>query len=328
MEWGIMKRTALSLVLCAAFAGMIVGCDHGVEPAAMAAESIDESQAIVEQHDDYSISWLVEPSGRLGAMVRTEGGAIVDDGVSGKLVVRPLSGAGQKSDHLLEPRGGVLRADIGKLEADLTEVGYSLDVNGKKVEGVLHVPAGGTPELIQSAKAALDAKVAADAKGPHGGLVQVVGDDTVEIVAHKESGELRVYILDADLKPVLVGDRKVQVALVGESSQLIRLEPRPDKHYFVAKVRGAVEPVKVTVVIHEHDHVHVALCGYHHGHVVHVGHHHHRPVAIFVVADWHDHDHWEHDHWGHHDKVDVKIKMKHKHKKHGHGGGHVHVKIH
>jgi hypothetical protein len=325
-----MKRTALSLVLCAAFASMTAGCDHGVEPAAMAAESMDESLAIVEQHDDYSVSWLVEPSGRLSAMVRTEGGAIVDDGVSGKVAVRPLTAGAPKSDHLLEPSGGVLRADIGKLEADLTEVGYSLDVKGKKVEGTLHVPVGGTPALVESAKVALDSKVAADAKGPHGGLVQVVGDDTVEIVANKESGELRVYVLDANLKPVLVGDRKVEVALVGESSQLIHLEPRPDKRYFVAKVHGTVEPVKVTVVIHEHDHVHVALCGYRHGHVVDVGHHHHHPVAVFVVTDWDvfvvddDHD-WEHDH---HDHIDIKIKGKHKHK-HGHGGGgHVHVKIH
>src|SRR5258708_831474 len=77
----------------------------------------------------------------------------------------------------------------------------------------LHLPPGGTAELVAGAKAA--AQVNVDAKaGPHGGVIQVVGNERFEVVANESTGEARVYLLDPDLKVVAIGDRKITLGVV------------------------------------------------------------------------------------------------------------------
>ena len=69
--------------------------------------------------------------------------------------------------------------------------------------GALHVPAGGTKELVLTARTAATKDNYKGQKGPNGGVVQRVGDDVVEIVGDKGTGQVRVYALDATLKPII-----------------------------------------------------------------------------------------------------------------------------
>ncbi len=89
-----------------------------------------------------------------------------------------------------------------KLEADLTEVKYNIVVAGKPWNGTLHLPSGGTKVIVEGARKAEKRPIPPGKTGPNGGVIQVVGDDTIEVVADKASGQVRVYVLDADLKPV------------------------------------------------------------------------------------------------------------------------------
>ncbi len=55
----------------------------------------------------------------------------------------------------------------------------------------MHLPAGGTKELDENAKEATKIKIPVGQKGPNGGVLQVVGDDVVEVVAGKKNGAVR-----------------------------------------------------------------------------------------------------------------------------------------
>ncbi|WP_437837710.1 hypothetical protein [Sorangium sp. So ce1153] len=293
------------------------------------AESIEDNWALTEQHEPGSVVMTVAQDGQVTVLVKDRDGKPIEEGVSGnvKVKVPGKEGAPVTAELVPEPKsGGVLLAKIPPLEDDLTEVNYEFNVKGAPFKGVLHVPRGGTRELHEKAKEN-DAHKLDGMKGPNGGVLQPVGDDIVEIVADKDSGDLRVYVLDLNLKPVPIGDREIKLAVQTASGpDVIVLAPGPDRLYFAGKLNVKVNPTKITVVVKEGGHTDVVLCGYHPGSVIVVG-----PsapvITILVATGWavkvdvkptvivHDDDD---------DDGRVIIVHKHKHRHKHKGKGHWH----
>jgi hypothetical protein len=331
----------LAVALAAPLA--VTGCGSKEAPAAeVTAENIaDANQATVaEKHDNGEVVWSVAPDGQVKALVKAPDGKPVDKNVTGTLTVKA---AGEKDAVPVtvpltpDPKTGLMVAVVPKLEADITEVKYDLKADGKPIKGALHVPPGGTSELVLNAKASADAKLPEGKKGPNGGVIQVVGDDTIEVVADKGSSKVRVYFLDADLKPVkVVPEKTVTVAIVTESGpDTVILAPDPGGLYFTGKLNVVnVHPVKLSVGVKHKGVSKVVLVGYNPGVVVVVGAS--APAPIFWVnAGWdvvvkpavvkpvvviHDDDDDDDDHHHWHGKGKSKIHIK--------GKKGVHIKIH
>jgi hypothetical protein len=283
------------------------------------ADSYPDDKLVIEQHGKTTVGLHVTPSGDVYAAVKQDGKPVSPDDVEGKVTARALDGKAEPIARTLAPRKDALRADIDRLEAPITELHYALKVKDEPVEGVLFVPKAGTEELIDEGNVARKSKIKMGTKGPHGGAVQVVDDRVIEIVGKKGGGEVRVYYLDDDLKPVKIeAKEKVKLAFYAGHSAFVELEPGDEDAYFVGKVDLVSDPTEVTVVIEDGPHVHVALCGYEPGHVVVVGPH--APVVgIYVVDRW--------------DVVVVEPGIvihegKGKWKHGGHGHGHVNIHIH
>jgi hypothetical protein len=294
------------------------------------AESMPEQGVITEQHDSASVTWSVARDGQVKALVKTPDGKPIQTGVTGTIIVK---GEGPEATPVElplvpDPKTGMLIGLLPKqLDADVTEMDYELKINGKPVQGTLHIPPGGTAELEANAKVA--AKVTLpEGKGPNGGVVQVVGEDVVEIVADKSSGNVRLYVLDDGLKPVKIEDRKVKVAFVSpEGPDTIVLAPDPGGLYFTGKMRVIAPPRKITVALTYRGETDVVLCGYRPGAVVMVG-----AAApsfgVLVDVSWgvavaapvivvDGHHHWK-----------GKGKGKGKGKWKGRRGGDVHIHVH
>lgn len=252
------------------------------------AENIADQDVVAEQHDTGTVVWSMTPEGQVRALVKGPDGKPIEEGVTGTLSVKTSPDAEPVKVDLKpeENTGGVLAATLPKLEADLTEVSYDIKVGDKPIKGALHVPKGGTPELVAAAKVTAEAKLDGK-KGPNGGIVQVVGDDTVEIVADKTSGKVRVYLLDDELKAEPIKERKLKVklALSGGAAETVELLPDPKGLYFEGKVKVKINPTKITIVIVDNGVAHAALCGWHPGVIIVVG-----PsapvIGIFVAVKW------------------------------------------
>jgi hypothetical protein len=247
-------------------------------------EGVEAQAALIEQHDAAALVFAVDPNGQVKLTVKGTDGKPIDKGVSGTLTVK---GEDPKAEPIKvalvpDPKTGVLSAAIPELVDDLTEVKYDLVVNDKPIKGTMHVPSGGTKELEENAKATVESKVAPGTKGPNGGIVQVVGDDIVEIVAGKKSGAIRVYMLDPDLKPIPIGSHKVKLAFVNEKGpETVVLAPDPGGQYFVGKMKLIANPIKITIAITYQNHTEVVLCNHHPGSVIVVGPS--APVIIILV---------------------------------------------
>jgi hypothetical protein len=280
-------------------------------------ESIEgKEDTITEVQPEGKVTWYVGPDGQVKAQVKTS------DGKPAENLAGTLNWKGPTTEAKLtmtpDPKTGMLTASGPKLAGDLTEIKYSLTVNGKPWSGAIDVPEGGTKDLVSGAKKAAKKDVLKGKKGPNGGVIQVVGDDVVEIVADKGTGQVRVYVLDADLKPVKVGDRKIKLGLVGGATEVVVLNPSPDGLYCFGKLGSKVDPVKITIAVTLKDHCDVVLVGWAPDvEVVVFG----PPLISILVVDLH---------WG----FDVKIKVigddddwhwhghGHGHGHHGHGHGH------
>jgi hypothetical protein len=121
--------------------------------------------------------------------------------------------------------------------------------------------------------------------GPNGGVLEVVGNDTVEVVADKSSGQVRVYMLDASYKPIPIGARRVTLGFVGPDDETLALAPEPGGMYFTSSLPTRVDPVEMTVAVENDGQVNAALWGYEPGGVIVVG-----PAAptvhLFVATNW------------------------------------------
>lgn len=92
---------------------------------------------------------------------------------------------------------------------------------------MIHVPVGGTAALVASAKVTAEAKLPDETAGPHGGTIQIVGDDRLEMVAEADTGRTRVFVLDVNLQPVTIETRTLRMGFVAERSELVTFVPAP-----------------------------------------------------------------------------------------------------
>ncbi len=263
--------------------------DEAAKPE-ITAESAAAEEAITEQHEPATVSWVVAPEGKLKARFKAADGAPLGTSVTGSVTVKPLQADAKPVTAKLvyDTEAGVHTAEFPALNADLTEVSYDVSVKGKPIKGALHVPRGGTRELVATAKVSADVKLPEGKKGPNGGVIQVVGDDVIEVVADVKSGETRVYVLDDDFKPIPVGKRKVKLAVVGSAPETVELAAEPKGLYFTGKLTVVkTNPHRLTVVLtgERSPEPIVVLCGYHPGTIVVVG-----PgaptIGLFVAVGW------------------------------------------
>ena len=321
----IKLRAACLLAVACAASTALCACKAKTEAAAESAESMeatvtaesigDEDAIITEQHDNATVVWNVSADGQVKALVKSPDGKPIDKDVSGTVTWK---GSGPDDTPVELPlvfdaQAGMLVGTIPKLEGDLTELEYNIQVEGKPVAGTLHLPAGGTKELVLHAKASADIDIPEGKVGPNGGVIQVVGEDRIELVADEATGDVRVYVLDADFNPVQIEDRTIKLAIVGEAPETIVLVPDPGGLYFTGHMRAAVDPVRVTVAVgRPHVHTHVAVVGWHPGAVLVVGARAPR-VRFRVAGGWH----------GHAKVVGPKVEI---HEPHPHADVKIHIK--
>ena len=169
------------------------GCNRNKGDQATAdPQAMDPSAALVEERDEGKLEWIVTADGQVRVKVTVNDGSA--PALTGSLLLDGQS-------YPMTADGASLGASIPKLGADLTTIAYSLKVGEATWDGALHVPQGGTKELV----AAPAVTIPEGAKGPHGGVLDVVGDQRVEMVVDPKTNEVRVYLLDDKLQPIPVG---------------------------------------------------------------------------------------------------------------------------
>jgi hypothetical protein len=263
---------------------------------ATTAEATDQSaDAVIEENDAGSITWSVTPEGKVVAALKSPDGKPITKDVAGQLTWRVPSGDASVP-AALDEKSGLVTASGPKLDDDLTQIDYALTVAGQPWTGTLQVPKGGTKALADDAKLAAASAPPADKKGPNGGVIQVVGNDRIEIVADKAGGQVRVYVLDADFHPVAVGDRKIKLALAGDAPEVVILTPEPKGLYCSGKLVSKADPTRITVSVTVKDETHATIVGLAPGAHLVVGAR--APRVRILVATWGPPD------------VDVKVKVK------------------
>ena len=220
------------------------------------------AEALVEEHDEGSVAWRIDTDGQVKAAVTASSGARIKQDVGGALVYKLESGEPRTVPLVVDAKTGLLVAAGPKLEADLTEVSYTITVSGKPWSGVLHVPVGGTAALVASAKVTAEAKLPDETVGPHGGTIQIVGDDRLEMVADADTGETRVFVLDVNLQPVTLETRTLRMGFVAARSELVTFAPAPGGLYFVGRIGAAINPLQITVALGFGGAMHAAIWGY------------------------------------------------------------------
>jgi len=261
------------LVVCAVALALAGGCSKKNKDA----ENDDRQSnvegaagaAFVEQFERGSVAWNVKANGQVLARIEDDGGKDISKDVKGSIAW--TEGNDTRTANLEWDND--VKALVAKgppLEQDLTELRYTLISEGEPVAGALHVPANGTAELNADANVA--AKVSVEgAVPPHGGVIQVVGDDRLEIVADDDSDEVRVYLLDASWQPVAIVDRKITIAVGGPKPEVVVFTPAPGGVYFVGHWHVVGEPPRLTVCVKRPKLVRVAIVGWHPGVKIHVG---------------------------------------------------------
>ncbi len=286
----ISRGSLLALTLFSTVSiGGLPACGKKAPAPEVTEESATAEGTLTEQHPAATVTWLITPDGKVQARVKAADGTPIDKNVTGTVTAKPLKKVERPVTATLtaDAKPGNYTATLPKLEADLTDVSYELAVNGTPLTGTLQLPKGGTTQLATTAKESAAVKLPADKKGPNGGIVQVAGDDVLEIVADKSTGQVRVYVLNDDFKPVAVGKRKVKLGVVGGSTEIVELQVEPKGLYFTGKLAGKTDPVKLTVVLYPENAPEpvVVLCGWQPTTVIIVGPG--APVlALFVAVSW------------------------------------------
>lgn len=216
--------------------------------------------SLVEVFERGSVAWNVDASGQVLARVQhTDDGDISKDS---KGTIEWTEAGEVKSAALkYDSDKAALVAQGPALQADLTEIRYTLVTQGEPVSGALHVPADGSGAIVADTKASAKVSVEGVA-APHGGVIQVVGEDRMEIVADDDSDEVRVYLYDASWKPVVFVDHKITIAVGGAKPEVIVLAPGPGSLYFVGAWHVVGEPSRVTICVKRAGKSHVAIVGY------------------------------------------------------------------
>jgi hypothetical protein len=217
---------------------------------------------LVEQQDDGSVAWRIDPDGQVRAAASTSAGARIKQDLGGTLVYKIEGGEPRTVPLVMDAKTGVLVAAGPKLEADLTEVDYTITVSGKPWSGVIHVPVGGTAALVASAKVTAEARLPDETVGPHGGTIQIVGDDRLEMVAEADTGRTRVFVLDVNLQPVMLETRTLRMGFVAERSELVTFVPAPSGLFFVGRIGAAINPLQITVALGFGGVTHAAIWGF------------------------------------------------------------------
>ncbi|MDC0740214.1 hypothetical protein [Polyangium mundeleinium] len=223
------------------------------------------AEALVEEHDEGTVAWRIDNDGQVKAAVNATATGRVKEDVSGSLVYKVEGSEPQTVPLVLDAKTGLLVAAGPKLEADLTEVEYTVTVSGKPWTGVMHVPVGGTAELVAGAKVTAEAKLPDETVGPHGGTIQIVGAERLEMVADADTGETRVYVLDVDLKPVRIESRRLRMGFVAEKTTFVNFDPEPSGFYFSARLGASaavLNPLRVTASLSVGTVTHAAIWGY------------------------------------------------------------------
>jgi hypothetical protein len=241
------------------------------------------ADAIAEQAPFGLSTWIVRSDGSVNATLKTADGKPVDEPVTGQITFAAASSPPTIVPVQYDPKTHVLTAGGPKLTDDITPVHYAMVVGGKTWDGSIEVPQGGTRELVDTGK--LQASVSQGAVGPHGGPVQMVGPDRIELAANKHTGEVRVYVLDSTGHPVDPSARKITVAIQAEPTELVALEPQPHTHFLASNLRTRVDPLHVTIAVTANETTHACLVGWSPGSVVFVGRDAPR-VRLFVVEAW------------------------------------------
>jgi len=217
---------------------------------------------LVEDFEFGSVSWMITSDGAVKAEVKDTSGAPIKEGFAGDLKVG--EGESPSTAVTLEPIQGsaIYGATLPAFDADLTPINYTFKLSGKTYVGTLHVPAGGTAVIVKAAAAPPKVVIEPGTKGPHGGVVQVVGEDRLELVSDLETGEVRVFVLDVGLKPIVVGERKVTIGVVADHPEVVVLAPEPGGLYFTAGWGIAVDPLRITLGLHVGARYDVAIVGF------------------------------------------------------------------
>ncbi|MEP7120556.1 MAG: hypothetical protein ABJE95_06595 [Byssovorax sp.] len=350
----LLRSSALALSLAALVA--TPGCGKkDVDTTTVAEGTSVVADAVTEDSDAGSITWSVTPEGKVVAALKSPDGKPITKDVAGTLTFREPAGDA-KVPATFDEKTGLVTASGPKLDDDLTQIDYALTVAGKPWTGTMQVPRGGTKSLADDAKVAVAIAPPADKTGPNGGVIQVVGKDRLEIVADKGSGQVRVYVLDPDLHPVVVGDRKIRLALAGEAPEIVVLTPDAKGLYCTGRLVGRGDPTRITVSVSVKEETHAAIVGWSPGAHLLVGAR--APRVHILVASWgppevdgrvkvdvhgpvvvvhdHDDDHGpivvvhDHDH-DDHGNIDIKVKGGNGNgngKGNGKGKGGVSVKVH
>lgn len=254
-------------------AGTLGGC-HSTS----AKDVIDKDSTFAERNASTTLHWNVAASGKTLLVIADEAGNALKKDVTGQLTFKPESGGEPKTVPLaLDAKSGIASADGPALNGELTEVRYALVAADKPLTGSLYVPKQGTAGLVESAKSAAPA---ATEPGAHGGTIQVIDGKKYEVVADSESGEVRVYLIDADAKH----PKKLELGLESDDPRVVQLKWN-DEGYYVAEV-GAEKPPRTTtlVVVDDDDHVHVCVVGF-------------RPGVVLVLDS--RPVYWTRRDWGH-----------------------------
>ncbi len=212
-----------------------------------AADASAAPKAVVQELPFGTVAWTFEADGVVKADVRDKAGEPVKEGFVGS-----LEAPDGKPVELAPVEGAALYgAALPSFTGDLTPISYVVQVGAEPVRGTLYVPAGGTRVMLAppAAPPLKESAVMGDVKGPHGGIVQLVGPDRVELVSDQESGEVRAYVLDASLTPISVGERRLTLGVVADHPELVTFEAVEGGAYFSAGWGIKADPVHLTLAL-------------------------------------------------------------------------------
>jgi hypothetical protein len=219
-------------------------------------------QVLTEEGDDGTITWDIEPDGRVHAALAGPDGHAITKNIAGRLT---WPGDVADQDRELKLEDGALVASGPPLQDDLTEIDYALEVEGKTWAGVLHMPKGGTRALDEDAKQAAATIVPAGKVGPNGGAIQIIGGQPYELVADAQTQEVRFYLLDSEYNAIDPGDRTVRVGYGADYPGVEVLVREPGALYFVGPWYAGYNPFRVTVAVGFGGVVHVGVMGWRYG---------------------------------------------------------------